>query len=83
MDVFQSILATLKKKIDTQATRTDTIAEIVGTVLGMTVTSSMIICRGKELLLKLPPTARMKLTLKRQAILLALHEASIDIVSVR
>jgi len=83
MDLFQSILANLKKKLDIETTRTEDIARIVSTVLGMTVTSSMISCRGKELFLKLPPTARMKLNLKRQAILLALQKESIDITSVR
>ena len=83
MDLFQSILANLKKKLDIETTRTEDIARIVSGVLGMTVTASMISCRGKELSLKLPPTARMKLTLKRQAVLLALQRESIDIISVR
>jgi len=83
MDLFQSILANLKKKLDIETTRTEDIARITSGVLGMTVTASMISCRGKELSLKLPPTARMKLTLKRQALLLALQSESIDIISVR
>lgn len=83
MDLFQSILANLKKKLDSETARTDDIARIVSTVLGITVTSSMVSCKGKELVLKLPPTAKMKLTLKRQTVLLALQSESIDIISIR
>ena len=83
MDLFQSILANLKKKLDIETNKTEDIARITSVVLGMTITPSMISCRGKELSLKLPPTARMKLTLKREVLLLALQKESISITTIR
>jgi len=83
MDLFQSILANIKKNLDRETGKTEAIAKIVSSVLGMTVTPDMVVRKGKDITLKLAPTARMKLTLKRQAVLLALKEEHIDVVSIR
>jgi|GEM_PF-3071518 len=82
MDLFQSILANIKKKLDSETVQTETIARIASEVLGMTVTVSMIHMKGKQLVLKVPPTARMRLLVKRPQLLSALQKESIAIVSI-
>lgn len=82
MDLFQSILANIKKKLDSEAGRTETIARVISENLGVTVSPGMVIQKGTHITLKIPSTARMALTMKRQAILLALQKEGVTILSI-
>lgn len=82
MDLFQSILSTIKQKLDIETLQTEKIASVVSTVIGIPITSAMIIVKGTKLTLIIPPTMRMKITLKRQTLLLALQENNLRITSI-
>ncbi len=82
MSLFQSILADIKKKLDKETGQTEIIARVATTILGITVTPSMVLQKGSHISIKLPPTARMALTLKRPELLQALQKESITVVSI-
>jgi hypothetical protein len=82
MSLFQSILADIKKKLDKETGQTEIIARVATTILGITITPSMVLQKGSHISIKLPPTARMALTLKRPELLRALQKESIAVVSI-
>lgn len=82
MSLFQSILADIKKKLDKETGQADVIARVASSVLGTTVTPSMVVQKGSHVSIKLPPTARMALTLKRPELLQALQDESIEVISI-
>lgn len=82
MSLFQSILADIKKNLDKETGQTEIIARVATTILGITVTPSMVLQKGSHISIKLPPTARMALTLKRPELLQALQKESIKVVSI-
>lgn len=82
MSLFHTILADIKKKLDTESAQTETIARIASTVLGMTVTVAMVVQKGSHIQFKLPPTARTALILKRPVLLEALKRENIAVVTI-
>ena len=82
MSLFQSILADIKKKLDRETGQTEIIARVATTILGITVTPSMVLQKGSHISIKLPPTARMALTLKRPELIQSLQKESITVVSI-
>ncbi|MFZ4500122.1 MAG: hypothetical protein ACOYMZ_01330 [Minisyncoccia bacterium] len=82
MSLFQVILADIKKKLDKETGQTEIIARVATTILGITITPSMVLQKGSHISIKLPPTARMALTLKRPELLQALQKESITVVSI-
>lgn len=82
MSLFQSILADIKKKLDKETGQVDVIARVATTILGITITPNMVLQKGSHISIKLPPTARMALTLKRPELLQALQKESITVVSI-
>ena len=82
MSLFQSILADIKKKLDKETGQVDIIARVASTVLGITITPGMVMQKGSHISIKLPPTARMALTLKRPELLRALTDESIEVTSI-
>lgn len=82
MDLFQSILTGIKKKLDSENDQCEKIARIASEVLGMTVVATMVVYKKSNIQLKLPPTARMALNLKRPELLQALQREGIENISI-
>lgn len=82
MNLFQSILSDLKKKIDAKHANTEVVARIISDSLGITIAPSAITKRGTHISLRIPATVKMRLTIKRQEILLALQKEGFSIFSI-
>ncbi len=82
MSLFQSILADIKKKLDTETLHIDSIARIASTVLGITVTPSQVVQKGSHIRFNLSPTARTALILKRPELLQAIQNEHSTITSI-
>lgn len=82
MNVFQTILSELKKKIDAKHANTEIVARIISEQIAFPIDSSFIIQKGTHIQVRVSPTIKMQITLKRQAILLALQKQGYSITSI-
>lgn len=83
MSLFHNILAQLQEKITKETNATETIAGIVSEVLRTTVAPSQIQVQGTTLRLKVAPTLKMTLMLRKQKLLASLQEAGVDIKNIQ
>ncbi len=83
MSLFHNILSQLQEKIAKETTATETIAGIVSTVLGTTVTPAQITINKTTLRLKVAPTIKMVVTLRKQKLLASLQEAGVAITEIQ
>jgi hypothetical protein len=79
MSLFHTILAQLQEKITKETDATEAIAGIVSEVLHTAITPNQIQVQGTTLRLKVPPTLKMTLMLRKQKLLASLQEAGVDI----
>lgn len=82
MDLFQSILANIKQKIDKETLATETIAAIISKAAGITIDKTMIVQRGSHITLKVSPTIKSAVLFKRLQILEAFKKEGFSIVSI-
>lgn len=82
MNIFQNILADIKKKIDAKHVNSEVVARIVGEKIGYKITPEMIIQKEGHIKINIPPTVRMQLMIKRQDIILALNKEGFKISSI-
>lgn len=82
MDLFQSILANIKQKIDKETFATETIAAIISKTAGITIDKTMIVQRGSHITLKVSPTIKSAVLFKRPQILEAFKKEGFSIVSI-
>lgn len=82
MNVFQTILSELKKKIDAKHASTEIVARIISEQIGFTIDPSFVVQKGSHIQVRVSPTIKMQITLKRQDILLALQKEGYSISSV-
>ncbi|MES2224795.1 MAG: hypothetical protein V4478_02290 [Patescibacteria group bacterium] len=83
MSLFHTILSQLQEKIAKETTATETVAGIVSTVLGTTIAPSQITISKTTLRLKVAPTVKMVLTLRKQKLLASLQEAGVAITEIQ
>ncbi|HTH93557.1 MAG TPA: hypothetical protein VL576_03715 [Candidatus Paceibacterota bacterium] len=79
MSLFHSILSQLQEKIEKGSDQSEKIASIITSIIGTTVSKDQIVVQKTTVRVKVAPTIKMAISLKKEKILTALKEANLQI----
>jgi hypothetical protein len=82
MSLFHSILSQLQEKINKETTTTESIAAIISTTIGTTITKDQITVHGSTIRIKSSPTLKMAVSLNKQKILTAIQQTHQSITTI-
>lgn len=80
MNLFQSVLAELSKKIHSASLYKKDIAETLSTLLAVPINEDQVIVKGTAVYIHVSPTIRTALVLKKKAVLEGLKKYNITLI---
>jgi len=80
MNLFQSVLAELSKKIHSASLYKKDIAETLSTLLSVPITEDQVVVKGTTIHIRVSPTIKTALILKKKAVLEGLKKYNITLI---